>query len=39
MTRKPLEEDGPRILIKKKEADESADDKSDISGFTDNTNN
>ena len=39
MTKKPREEDGMRMISKKKEADESCDDKSDISGFTDNTNN
>ena len=39
MTRKTREEGGSRMIIKKKEADESADDKSSISGFTDNTNN
>lgn len=39
MTKKPRDEDGMRMTHKKKEADESCDDKSDISGFTDNTNN
>ena len=38
-TKRPRDENGTRMVAKKKEADSSCDDKSDISGFTDNTNN